>query len=211
MTSKVRTAKEANGDVCHLHNVCKRGKCEFLGVHVPTSRSLHVCGILGAWLLIHKVNFTIERHKGQQKRMKHAFLPKIHEPSTWQAFFFPIQSTKSSWKKIQLLMDNKDQDFIGDVRCLICENENCVYLSIKNLTDFCECIKCKDNCHILIIPIKEQKPKRILFGGSDKTALQKQDETRLRNRKTNSFFKYFLDQSQPTAMEREPNIDNNTP
>ena len=62
-------------------------------------------------------------------------------------------------------VDNKVQETIGDVFCPICRNEKCVYISTNKTTSFCDCKKCKACCHVLNIPIMDQNPTIMSFGG----------------------------------------------
>ena len=57
------------------------------------------------------------------------------------------------------------QDVIGDVHCPICPNEKCVYLSTNKNSSFNDCKKCKACSHLLNIPLKDQKPTILMFGG----------------------------------------------
>ena len=75
----------------------------------------------------------------------------------------PFQSTK--YRKKELCVDNKVREAIGDVYCQTYRNEKCVYISTNKTTSFYDCKKCKACCHVLNIPVKEQKPTIMLFGG----------------------------------------------
>ena len=75
----------------------------------------------------------------------------------------PFQSTK--FGKKELCVDNKVREIVGDVYCLTCRNENCVYISTNKTTSLYDCKKCKACCHALNIPFKDQKPTIMLFGG----------------------------------------------
>ena len=104
-----------------------------------------------------------------------------------QLFFkVPFQSTK--YRKKELFVDSKVRESIGDVYCPTCRNENCVYISTKKTTSIYDCKKCKTCCNVLNIPIKDQKPTIMLFGGDDTHCFAKKNESRLRKRKTISIF-----------------------
>ena len=96
----------------------------------------------------------------------------------------PFQSTK--YKKKELCVDNVKT--IGDVYSPTCRNEKYVYISTNKTTSFYDCKKCKACCHVLKIPFKDQKPTIMLFGGDGTHCLR---ESRLRKRKTTSFFEEF--------------------
>ena len=75
----------------------------------------------------------------------------------------PFQTTKY-WKK-ELRVDNKVRETIGDVYCPTCRNQKCVYLSTNETNSFYDCKTCKTCCHVLNVPLKDQKPTIMLFGG----------------------------------------------
>ena len=75
----------------------------------------------------------------------------------------PFQSTKH--RKKELCVDNKVRQTIGDVYCPTRRNEKCVYISTNKTIRFYDCKKCKDCCHVLNIPFKDQTPTLMLFGG----------------------------------------------
>ena len=75
----------------------------------------------------------------------------------------PFQSTK--YKKKELCVDNKVRETIGDVYCPTCRNKKCVYISTNETTSFYDRKKCQARCYNLNIPLKDQKPTLMLFGG----------------------------------------------
>ena len=114
----------------------------------------------------------------------------------------PFQSSK--YRKNELCVDNIKT--IGDLYCLTCRNEKCVYLSTNKLTSFYDCKKCKACCQILNIPFRDQQPTIMLFGGDGTHCLH---ESRLR--KIISFLKKFLRQSQSSTSESESKKDKSCP
>ena len=74
-----------------------------------------------------------------------------------------FQSTK--YRKKELFVDKTVQETIGEVYCPTCRNEKSVYISTNKTASLYDCKKCsKACCHVLIIPLKDQKPTFILFG-----------------------------------------------
>ena len=67
--------------------------------------------------------------------------------------------------KKELCVDNKAQEAIGDVYCPTYRSEKCVYFSTNKVTNFYDCEKSKACCHVLNIPLKDQIPTIMLFGG----------------------------------------------
>ena len=74
----------------------------------------------------------------------------------------PSQSTK--YRKIELCVDHKVRETIGDVYCPTSRNEKCVYISTNKTTIFHACKKYKACWNVLNLPFKEQKPTIMLFG-----------------------------------------------
>ena len=74
----------------------------------------------------------------------------------------PLQSTK--YRNKDLCVDNIKT--IGDVYCPTWRNEKCVYISAKKTTSFYDCLKWKACCNVFNIPLKDQKPTILLFGGA---------------------------------------------
>ena len=96
------------------------------------------------------------------------------------SFFFEVWSRGLYfWREKKF-----NQVVTGDVYCLRCPNEKCVFLSIKKTSSFYDCRKCKARSHVLNIPLKDQKPTIMLFG-RDST---EKNESWLGKRKTNSIF-----------------------
>ena len=91
----------------------------------------------------------------------------------------PFQSTKYIKKK--LCVDNIKT--IGVVYCPTCKNEKCGYISTNKTTSFYDCKKCKDCCHVLNFPFKDQKPTIMLFGGDGTHCFAKKSsrETKKKN------------------------------
>ena len=91
---------------------------------------------------------------------------------------------------------------IGDVYCLTCRNEKCVYISTKKMTSFYDCKKCKACYNVLNFPFKDQKPTIMLFGDDGTHCFAR--KTSRDYEKPSPFLKKFLRQSQPSTTEREP-------
>ena len=87
----------------------------------------------------------------------------------------PFQSTK--YGKNELCVDKKVRETIGDVFCPTCSNEKSVYISANTTTSFYVCRKCKACCHVLNIPVKDQKPTNMLFGGDGTYCIEKKRVT----------------------------------
>ena len=69
-----KTILDVIGDVYCPGKYClNRGKCESIGGHVTTPRSIHGCGKCGAWLFVHKVPFTVQEHVKTTKTDKTRF------------------------------------------------------------------------------------------------------------------------------------------
>ena len=113
---------------------------------------------------------------------------------------FPFQSIK--YRKKELCVDNKVRETIGDVFCPTCRNEKCVLISTIKTTSFYDCKKCKACCNVLNIPLKDQKPPIMLFGGDVTHWFAR--ETSRDYEKPSPFLKKFLRQSQPSISEPEP-------
>ena len=114
----------------------------------------------------------------------------------------PFQSTK--YRKKELCVDNKVRETIGDVYCPTCRNEKCVYISTNKTTNFYDCKKCKACCNVLNIPLKDQKPTIVLFGGDGTHCFARKMSRDYKKEKPSPFLKKFLHQSQPLTSEPEP-------
>ena len=69
-----KSVREVIGDVFCPGEFClNREKCESLGGHVTTPRSINGCGKCGAWLLVHKVPFTLQEHVKTTKTDRTSF------------------------------------------------------------------------------------------------------------------------------------------
>ena len=119
----------------------------------------------------------------------------------------PFQSAK--YGKKELCVDNKVRETIGDVYCPTCRNEKCVYISTNKTTSFYDCKKCKACCHVLNIPLKDQKPTKMLFDGDGTHCFAR--KTSRDYEKPSQFLKKFLRQSQPSTTEPEPKKDKSSP
>ena len=119
------------------------------------------------------------------------FLPKV-----------PFQSTK--YRKKELCVDNIKN--IGDVYCPTCPK--CVYISTNKITSFFDCKKCKACCNVLNIPLKDQKPTIMLFGGDGTHCFAKKVESHYE--KPLPFLKKILHQLQSPAIKKaklSPNME----
>ena len=69
-----KSVQEVIGDVYCPGEFClNREKCESLGGHVTTPRSIYGCGKCGAWLFVQKVPFTLQEHVKTTKTDKTSF------------------------------------------------------------------------------------------------------------------------------------------
>ena len=92
----------------------------------------------------------------------------VKKRSTWYPtkqvlIIVPFESIRN--RKKDLYMDSKVQETIGDVYCPTCREEKCVYISTKKTTNFYDSKKCKNCCHVLNVPFKDQKRTILLVGG----------------------------------------------
>ena len=111
----------------------------------------------------------------------------------------PFQSTK--YGKNELCVDNKVRETIGDVFCTTWRNEKCVYISTNKTTNFYDCKKCKACCHVLNLPLRDQKQTFTLFGGDGTHCFARQTSHDYEKEKQSPFWKKFLRQSQPSTSE----------
>ena len=116
----------------------------------------------------------------------------------------PFQSTRHGKK--ELCVDNIKT--IGDVHCPTCRNEKCVYISTNKTTSIYDCKKCKDCCHVLNIPFRDQKPTIMLFGGDGTHCFAR--KTSRDYEKPSPLLKKFLRQSQP-SRSGQPKKDKSSP
>ena len=114
----------------------------------------------------------------------------------------PVQSTK--YRKKELCVDNTVGETVGDVYCLICRNEKCVYIPTKEATCFYDCKKRKACCNVLNMPFKDQKPTIMLFGGDGTHCFARKTSRDYKKEKPSPFLKNLLRQSQPSTSEPEP-------
>ena len=101
-------------------------------------------------------------------------------------------------------MDNKVQETNGDVYCLTCRNEKCVYISTIKTSSFYDCKKCKAYCHVLKIPFKDQKLKLMFFGSEGTLCFAGTTSRDYEKEKLSPFLKKFHRQSQSSTLEPEP-------
>ena len=114
----------------------------------------------------------------------------------------PFQSSKYGTRK--LCVDKKVRETIGDVYCPKCRNEKCVYISTNKITSFYDCKNSKTCCHVLNIPLKDQKPTILLFGGDGTHCFAEKTSRDYEKEKLSPFLKKLLRQSHPSTSEREP-------
>ena len=70
-----KSVEDVIGDFYCPGKYCSnRGKCESIGGYVTTPRSIHGCGMCGAWLFVHKVFFMLQMHVKRTKTDKTRFL-----------------------------------------------------------------------------------------------------------------------------------------
>ena len=104
--------------------------------------------------------------------------------------------------KEEFCVDNKVQETTGDVYCPTCRIEKCVYISTNKTTSFYDCNKCKACCHVLNIPLTDQKQKNMLFGADGTHCFVR--KTSHDYEKPSPFLKNFLHQSQSSTPEPQP-------
>ena len=104
---------------------------------------------------------------------------------------------------MELCVDNKVRETIGDVYCPTYRNEKCVYISTCKTTSYYDCKKCKACCNVLNIPFKDQKPTFIMFGGDGTHCFARKTSHDYQKEKPSPFLKKFLRQSQPSTSELE--------
>ena len=69
-----KSVQDVIGDVCCPGKYCSnREKCEFIGGHVTTPRSIYGCLYCGAWLFVQKVPFMLQEHVNTTKTDKTRF------------------------------------------------------------------------------------------------------------------------------------------
>ena len=169
MTSRRLTTKAAEiGDVYCFNKNCKGEKCVLLDAHVCILVSIYGCGKCWACSLVHQLHFSLQENVSTTKTDKTRFFNvKKSEllPGKQIITNVPTQSTKYSKEKMSnLYVDNEIQEIIGDLYCLTCKNEKCVYISINRACSFHECKKCETSSHVLNIPFKKQKSTMTFFG-----------------------------------------------
>ena len=104
-----------------------------------------------------------------------------------------------------LTYEDNIKELIGDVYCPTCRKEKCVYISNSKTTNFYDCKKCKDCCHSLNIPFKDQKPTIMLFGCDGTHIFARKTSRDYEKEKPSAFLKKVLRQSQPSTYEPKPN------
>ena len=77
-----------------------------------------------------------------------------------------------------------------------------IFQPIKRLVSICK--KCKACCHVLNIPLKDQKQTIMLFGGNGTHCFAIKTSRDYENEKPFPFLKNFLHPSQPSTSEPEP-------
>ena len=198
-----KSVEDVIGDVFCPGKMCFNWEnCESLDVYVTTPRSIYVWGMRRAWLFVDKILFIVQKHVKTTKteKTRFSFANKgwisysTNKCSLWSHF---IQSNIERKNYV----DNKVQETIADVNCPICRNGKCVYFSTNKTSGFYDCKKWKACCHVLNILSKDQKP-LIGFFCSDGTHCL--HESPVGKRKTISFLKNFLRQSQSSTHEVEP-------
>ena len=69
-----KSVQDVIGDVYCPGEFClNREKCESIGGYVTTPRSIYGCGNCGAWLFVHEVPFTLQKHVKTTKTDKTRF------------------------------------------------------------------------------------------------------------------------------------------
>ena len=69
-----KSIQDVIGDVYCPGDYCSnREKCKTIGDYVTTSRPIYACDNCGAWLFVHKVQFTLQEHVKTTKTDKTRF------------------------------------------------------------------------------------------------------------------------------------------
>ena len=84
------------------------------------------------------------------------------------------------------------------------EKKSVFTFSTNKTISFYDCKKCKACCHVVNIPIKDQKPTIMLFGGDGTHCFARKTSGDYEKEKPSPFLKNFLRQSQPSTPEHEP-------
>ena len=157
MTSQELTTREAAiGDVYCFNKNCKGEKWVFLDAHVTTLRSIYGCGKCGAWLLVHKVPFTLQRAKTTKTGETRFFFAKKRASNCLLMFQF-IQPNIARKKCSICIWKTKYKNLLRDLYCPTCGNVKCVFNSTNKTSSFYDCKKCEASCHLLNIQFKKQK------------------------------------------------------
>ena len=108
-------------------------------------------------------DFSISRQKRLSFSSMHVHVSGAQN-SFWRTNNFVFLGVSS--RDIYFWRDAKSiQDVIRDVYCLACPNEKCVHLSTNKTSNFYDCEKCEACSHVVNVPLKDQKPEIMLFGG----------------------------------------------
>ena len=205
-----KSIQAAIGDVyCPGKYWSNKEKCESLDGYVISVRSIYSCGNCGSWLFVHKVLFTLQEHVKTTKHTKHAFssLKKMNFlPDKQLLNNVLFHSTQN--RKIELFVDNKVQETIGDAYCPTRRNEKCLYFSTKKSFSLYDCRKSQACCHLLNIAFKNQKPTNMLFHGDGTHFFARKTSRNCEKEKSITFLKNFLRQSHSSTPEPEPKRQN---
>ena len=101
-----------------------------------------------------------------------------------------------------MCVNNKVQETIGDVYCPTCGNEKCVYISTNKTNSFLDFKKFNACCHVLNIPLMDQKPKIMLFGGHGTHCFATKTSRDYEKEKPFSFLKKNFSQAHPNLNQK---------
>ena len=117
----------------------------------------------------------------------------------------PIHSLENGKNKMfNLHVDNKVQEIIRDENYATNKNEKCVHVSTNRISSSYKCKKSKASCHVIDIPVKEQKPTRTVFGKDGTHCFAKKTTRDYEKEKPSPFLKNIFRQTQSTTTKPEP-------
>ena len=79
----------------------------------------------------------------------------------------------------------------------------CVYILTKKTTSFYDWKKCKACCHVLSIPLKDQKPTIMLFGGDGTHCFERKTSRDFDKKNLLQFWRYFS----ANQIQAHPNLN----
>ena len=100
-------------------------------------RYFYDCGKCELWLLVYKVLFTVQERVKTKKKDEELFLP---DKQRYINACFQYWTEYRKKELFNLFVDKYMNEIIGNVYCLKCENENCIYFSTNQNSEngFCD-------------------------------------------------------------------------